>query len=133
MSNVSPIRDESDYDVALVRISELMDAAPGSSEGDLLDVLVTLVEAYEEKHWRIEPPDPIDAIKIRMEQRGLSRKDLEKVFGSRSRVSEILNRKRPLTLDMIRKLHRNLEIPAESLIQPTIRRKAAPRRRRRAA
>jgi HTH-type transcriptional regulator/antitoxin HigA len=110
-----------------------MDAIPGSAEGDLLDVLVTLVEAYEEKHWRIEPPDPIDAIKIRMEQRGLSRKDLEKVFGSRSRVSEILNRKRPLTLDMIRKLHRNLEIPAESLIQPTIRRKAPPRRRRRAA
>ena len=88
---------------------------------------MTLVEAYEEHHWRVEPPDPIDAIKLRMEQRGLTRGDLEKVLGSKSRVSEILNRKRPLTVEMMRRLHERLAIPAESLIKPTIR----PVRRRR--
>jgi HTH-type transcriptional regulator/antitoxin HigA len=133
MKAVAPIRNESDYDAALARIEVLMDAAPGSSRGDLLDVLVTLVEAYEEKRWRIEPPDPIDAIKARLEQRGLTRSHLEKMLGTRGRVSEILNRKRPLTLEMIRRLHRDLGIPAESLIQPTTRRSSATRRRRTAA
>jgi len=122
---VKPIRNESDYDAALADVEELMDAKPGTSKGDRLDVLVTLLEAYEEKHWRVDPPDPIDAIKTRMEQRGLTRSDLEKVLGSRSRVSEILNRKRPLTLEMIRRLHRQLGIPAESLIRPTTRRRRA--------
>ena len=123
--NVKPIRSESDYDDALAEVAELMDARPGTRKGDRLDVLVTLVEAYEERHWRIDPPDPIDAIKFRMEQRGLTRRDLEDVLGSRSRVSEILNRRRPLTLEMIRRLHRELGIPADSLIRPTTKRRTA--------
>ena len=117
--NVKPIRTEADYDAALAEVEQLMDAKPGTRKGDRLDVLVTLLEAYEERHWRVDPPDPIEAIKFRMEQRGLTRRDLEKVFGSRGRVSEILNRRRPLTLEMIRRLHRELGIPAESLIRPT--------------
>lgn len=125
--NVKPIRVEADYDAALAEVEQLMDAKPGTRKGDRLDVLVTLIEAYEEKHWRIDPPDPIEAIKLRMEQRGLTRRDLEKVLGSRGRVPEILNRRRPLTLEMIRRLHRELGIPAESLIRPTTkgRRRAA--------
>lgn len=123
--NVKPIRSESDYEAALAEVEGLMDARPGTRKGDRLDVLVTLLEAYEEKRWHIAPPDPIDAIKLRMEQRGLTRRDLEKVLGSRGRVSEILNRKRPLTLEMIRRLHRQLGIPAESLIKPTTRRRKA--------
>jgi HTH-type transcriptional regulator/antitoxin HigA len=130
---ISPIKTEADYDAALVEIATLMDAEPDTPEGDRLDVLVTLVEAYEERHWRIEPPDPIAAIKLRMQQRGLSRSDLEKVFGSKSRVSEVLNRKRPLTLEMIRRLRATLGIPAESLIQPTIRQRRLKKRRTKAA
>jgi HTH-type transcriptional regulator / antitoxin HigA len=133
MKTVRSIRNEADYDATLARIDTLMDAAPGSREGDTLDVLVTLVEAYEEKRWRIDPPDPIDAIKARLEQRGLTRKHLETLLGARGRVSEILNRKRPLTLEMIRRLHRDLGIPAESLIQPTTRAKSTARRKRSAA
>lgn len=123
--DVKPIRSESDYNAALEEVEVLMDAKPGTWKGDRLDVLVTLLEAYEEKQWRIDPPDPIDAIKLRIEQRGLTRRDLEEVLGSRSRVSEILNRKRPLTLEMIRRLHRQLGIPAESLIKPTTKRRRA--------
>lgn len=119
MHTIKPIRTEADYDWALAEIDRLMDAEPGTQEGDRLDVLVTLVEAYESQHWRIDPPDPIEAIKLRMQQRGLTRQDLEKVLGSKSRVSEVLNRKRPLTLQMIRRLHELWEIPAESLIQST--------------
>lgn len=118
--DVKPLKTEADYDSALAEIADLMDARPDTADGDRLEVLVTLVEAYEEKRWRIDPPDPIEAIKLRMEQRGLSRKDLEKVLGSRSRVSEVLNRKRGLTIEMIRRLHKELGIPAESLIRPTI-------------
>ena len=125
--NIKPIKSESDYDAALAEIADLMDAQAGTPGGDRLDVLVTLVEAYEEKHWRVNPPDPIDAIKLRMEQRGLTRRDLERVLGTKSRVSEVLNRKRPLTMEMVRRLHSTLGIPAESLIQPTTRR-ANPRR-----
>ena len=128
--NVKPIKNESDYDAALAEIAELMDACANTPEGDRLDVLVTLVEAYEEKHWRVNPPDPIEAIKLRMQQRGLSRNDLEKVLGSKSRVSEVLNRKRPLTIEMIRRLHGKLGIPAESLIQATTTRRARQRRGR---
>src|SRR5262245_25673851 len=123
MNTIKPIKTEADYDAALAEIDTLMDAKSGTSEGDRLDVLVTLVEAYEEKHWRIDPPDPIEAIKLRMQQRGLSRGDLEKVLGSKGRVSEVLNRKRPLTLEMIRRLHSLWGIPAESLIQPTTRKR----------
>lgn len=122
--NVKPIKNESDYDAALAQIEGLMDARPNTPEGDRLDVLVTLAEAYEEKHWSVDPPDPIEAIKMRMEQRGLTRRDLEKVLGSKSRVSEVMNRKRPLTMEMIRRLHRKFGIPAESLIQPTTRSRA---------
>lgn len=127
---VRPIKSESDYEAALAEIDKLMDSRRGTAKGDRLDVLVTLVEAYEERRWRVEPPDPIDAIKLRMEQRGLTRRDLEKVLGTKSRVSEILNRKRPLTVEMMRRLHDRLAIPAESLIKPTIR--PVPRRRTRA-
>jgi HTH-type transcriptional regulator/antitoxin HigA len=125
MNVIKPIKTEADYDDALAEITTLMDAGPDTPEGDRLDILVTLVEAYEAKYWRIDPPDPIEAIKLRMQQRGLSRRDLEKVLGSKSRVSEVLNRKRPLTLEMIRRLHTTLGIPAESLIQPTTRKQRA--------
>jgi HTH-type transcriptional regulator/antitoxin HigA len=128
MSEIKPIKSEADYDAALAEITSLMDAEPGTPEGDRLDVLVTLVEAYEAKHWRIDPPDPIEAIRLRMQQRRLSRRDLEKVLGSKSRVSEVLNRKRPLTLDMIRRLHATLGIPPESLIQPTTRKRRVKKR-----
>lgn len=125
MNAIKPIKTETDYDEVLAEISTLMDAEPGTPEGDQLDVLVTLVEAYEAKHWRIDLPDPIAAIELRMQQKGLTRRDLEKILGSRSRVSEILNHKRPLTLEMIRRLHSLWGIPAESLIQPTTRKPRA--------
>jgi HTH-type transcriptional regulator/antitoxin HigA len=128
---VTPIKNEAAYTAALAEIDRLMDAAPDTPRGDRLDVLVTLVEAYEREHWSIDPPDPIDAIKVRMEQRGVSRRELEALLGGRNRVSEVLNRKRPLTIDMIRRLHRGLDIPAESLIKPTVR--STRRRARRTA
>jgi HTH-type transcriptional regulator / antitoxin HigA len=124
---IKPIKTEQDYDAALVEIDRLMNASLGTWRGDRLDVLVILVEAYEATNWAIDPPDPIDAIKLRMEQRGLTRRDLEASLGGRGRVSEVLSRRRPLTLAMIRQLHARLGIPAESLIRPTARR---PRRKR---
>jgi len=127
MKAIKPIKTEADYAAVLVEIDTIMDAELGTLEGDRLDVLVTLVEAYEAKHWQISPPDPIVAIELRMRQKGLTRQDLEKILGSRSRVSEILNRKRPLTLEMIRRLHALWRIPAESLIQPTTRKRRAKR------
>ena len=128
---IGPVRTEADYDSALREIERLMDATPGTPRGDRLDVLVTLVEAYEDRRWRIEAPDPIDALGIRMEERGLTRRDLEKYLGSSGRVSEILNRKRPLTLEMMRRLHVELGIPAESFMRPT--RKGRPHRKTTAA
>jgi len=116
--DIKPIRTESDYETALEEIEHLWGGAYGSPEGDKLDVLVTLVEAYEEKHHPIPPPDPIEAILHRMESQGLSYRELEPYIGSHDRVSEILNRKRPLTLNMIRKLQSELGISAEVLIQP---------------
>jgi HTH-type transcriptional regulator/antitoxin HigA len=95
-----------------------IDAAPGTREADRLDILTTLVEAYEEKHHRIPLPDPVDAIQYYMESRGLTRRDMEQYVGSRARVSEVLNRKRALTMEMIRNLHAGLGIPAEVLIRP---------------
>ena len=115
---IKPIRTEADYEAALEEIGRLLGAAYGSPEGDKLDILVTLVEAYEEKHHPIPPPDPIEAILHHIESQGLSRCELEPYIGSRKRVSEILNRKRPLTLDMIRKLQSGLGISADILIQP---------------
>jgi HTH-type transcriptional regulator/antitoxin HigA len=116
--NIKPIRTEADYETALEEIERLWGAVYGSPEGDKLDVLVTLVEAYEEKYHPIPPPDPIEAILHHIESQGLSRRELEPYIGSRARVSEILNRKRPLTLNMIRKLKSGLGISADVLIQP---------------
>ncbi|MEJ2080286.1 MAG: helix-turn-helix domain-containing protein [Acidobacteriota bacterium] len=116
---VRPIHDEGDYEAALAEVDGLMDAEPGTPEGDRLDVLVALVEAYEDRHWAIEAPDPIEAIRARMEQEGLRQKDLVPMIGSRGRVSEILSRKRALTLPMIRRLAEGLDLPAEVLIQET--------------
>lgn len=111
------IRTEKDYQDALERLNVLMDAAPGSPEDDELDLLSFLVEKYEEEHFPIDLPDPLEAIKFRMEQQGLTRKDLVQYIGSQSKVSEVLNRKRPLSLAMIRALHDGLGIPAEVLLQ----------------
>ncbi len=115
--DIKPIKTEADYDAMLKKIEVLFNAEAGTPEGDKLEVLVTLVEAYEQKHYEIPPPDPIDAIEYHMERLSLSRRDLEPYVGSRARVSEILNRKRPLSLRMIRKLEAGLNIPASILIQ----------------
>ena len=116
--DIHPIHTEADYRATLKEISALMDSDPeaGTPEGDRLDILSTLVVAYEARHFPVGMPDPIEAIKFRMEQIGLSVKDLEPIIGKRKRIYEILNRKRPLTLPMIRRLHRVLGIPAEVLI-----------------
>lgn len=114
--NIQPIKTEADYDAALARAYELMDAKANSPEGDELDVITTLIESYENKHYPINTPDPIEAILFRMEQSGLIDKDLSDYIGHSGRVSEILNYKRKLTLTMIRKLHKGLKIPTESLI-----------------
>ncbi|MDE0466684.1 MAG: transcriptional regulator [Candidatus Poribacteria bacterium] len=116
--DIKPIRSEADYETALKSIDQLWDAAQGSTEADQLDVLVTLVEVYEEKHYPILPPDPIEAILHYMESQELSESDLETYLGSRTCVSEVLNRERALSLDMIRKLHKGLGIPADILVQP---------------
>ena len=118
--NVKPIRKKVDYEAALREIEKLISAAPkpGTPKADKLDVLTTLVEAYESKHHPIAPPDPIEAIKFAMEQFGITRKDLQSQLGSRSRVSEVLNRRRPLTMTMAWRLHVAHGIPAESLLRP---------------
>lgn len=116
--DIQPIKTEADYEAALAEIDRLWGATYGSPEGDKLDILATLVEVYEEKHYPIEPPDPIEAILHQLESRGLTRSDLEPYLGSRGRVSEILNRKRPLSLEMIRKLQAGLDISADILVQP---------------
>jgi HTH-type transcriptional regulator/antitoxin HigA len=119
---IRPIRTEADYKATLKEVSQLVENDPelGTPEGDRLDVLATLVQAYEAKHYPIDLPDPIEAIKFRMEQAGLTAKDLEPMIGQRNRVYEILNRKRALTLPMIWRLHQQLGIPAESLIRPPV-------------
>jgi HTH-type transcriptional regulator / antitoxin HigA len=114
---IKPIRTEADYEAALAEVERLWGAEPGTPDGDRFEVLFTLVEAYEEKQYPILPPDPVEAIKYFMESRGLERRDLEPYIGPGGRVSEVLNRKRPLTLAMIRKLNAGLGIPAEVLIQ----------------
>ena len=113
---IHPVKTEADYKKALLRIDELMDAAPDTIEGEELEVLATLVGVYEGEHFPIGSPDPVAAIKFRMEQMGLSRKALEPFLGGRSRVSEVLNRKRGLSMNQIRKLHKGLKIPLENLI-----------------
>ena len=121
---VRPIHNETDYDAALREVDRLMDAAPGTPDGDRLDVLVTLIEVYEARHWSIGLPDPLSAIRERMAQRNLRPRDLEPMIGSRGRVSEILAGKRALTLPMIRRLSKGLDLPADILIQevPRVRR-----------
>ena len=114
--DIKPIRTKADYGNALARIAELMDAAPGSEAGAELDVLATLIDAYEARNFPIDPPDPIEAIKFRMEQKGLKRKDLEPLLGGRSRVSEVLSGKRGLSIQQIRNLHAGLRIPYENLL-----------------
>ena len=117
---VRPVRTEADYDAALCDIDALMDARPGTLDGDHLDVLVTLVQAYEARHHPVPPPDPVDAIRFRMEQSGLTPRDLEPYIGTRARVSEVLNRRRSLTLPMIRRLADGLRIAADVLVRETI-------------
>jgi HTH-type transcriptional regulator / antitoxin HigA len=115
---ISPIKTESDYAAAMRRIEAVCGAAPGTPEGDELDVLATLAEAYERQHYPIDLPDPVEAIKFRLEQEGKDYRALIGVIGQRTRVYEVMRRARPLSLNMIRKLHSQLEIPAEVLIQP---------------
>ena len=115
--DIKPIKTDADYRAALSEVEKLMMAEPDTPEGEKLDVWVTLVEAYERKHYPLDLPDPIEAIKFVMEQKGLTVKDLEPMIGKSNRVYEVLNHKRPLTLKMIWRLHEQLGIPAESLIK----------------
>lgn len=116
--DIRPIRTKADHRAALKEVERLWEAEPGTPDGDRIDVLVTLIEAYEAKHSPIPAPDPIAAIEFMMEQKGLNRRDLEPAIGSRGRVSEVLTRKRPLTLPMVRELSTLLQIPAAVLVQP---------------
>lgn len=118
--NIKPIKTKADYRAALKEIEGLMTAQPNTPQGERLDVLATLVEAYERKHYPMELPDPIEAIKFRMESLGLKPKDLQPMIGGLNRVYEVLNYTRPLTLSMIRRLHEGLGIPAECLIKSTV-------------
>lgn len=113
---IKPIKNKRDYESALKEIDLLLDAKPKTARADKLEILTILVEDYEKKHFPIDPPDPIEAIKFRMEQMELTRKDLETCIGSRARVSEVLNHKRQLTLNMIKSLHKVLGIPVTALI-----------------
>jgi HTH-type transcriptional regulator/antitoxin HigA len=124
-SELKPIRTRADYKWALGEVERLWGAQSGTPEGDRLDILATLIDAYEKEHYPMDPPDPIEAIRFRMEQQGLTRKDLEPLIGTRTRVSEVLNRKRGLSIEMIRRLHEVLGIPADVLIRPTRSDKAA--------
>jgi HTH-type transcriptional regulator/antitoxin HigA len=122
---IKPIRCDADYQAALDEIACLMTAVPGTPEGERLDVLTTLVEAWERVHFSLELPDPIEAIKFVMDQQGLSVKDLEPMIGKPNRIYEVLSGKRPLTLRMIRRLNQELGIPAECLIKEPVRSRAA--------
>ena len=113
---IKPLRSKKDLSEALARIDELIDAQHGTPEYDELEILSTLVEAYEDKHCPILPPDPVEAIKFRMDQMGLRQSDIARFLGGKNRASEVLSRKRPLSLRMIRNLHRNLNIPSDSLL-----------------
>jgi HTH-type transcriptional regulator/antitoxin HigA len=123
--DIRPIRNDTDHARALEVVEQLWGADPDTPEGEALEVLVTLIDAYEARHHPLDPPDPIEAILFRMEQQGLSRSDLEPMIGGRGRVSEVLNGKRGLSLRMIRRLHEQLGIPAEILIQSSGRDEAA--------
>jgi HTH-type transcriptional regulator / antitoxin HigA len=118
-TEMKPIRTETDYEAALEEVAALWGAASDTPKGDRLDVLATLIDVYEAKHHAMDPPDPVEAIKFRMEQQGMTRKDLEDIIGTRTRIAEVLNRKRSLSIGMIRRLHDQLGISAEILIQPS--------------
>jgi HTH-type transcriptional regulator/antitoxin HigA len=119
MKALKPVRTAKDHEAALQEVERLWGAKLGTPKGDRLDVLATLIEVYESEHYPVDPPDPIEAIKFRMEQQGLVRKDLEGIIGTRTRVAEVLNRHRPLSIAMIRRLHAKLGVPAEILIRET--------------
>ena len=123
-ADVKPIRTKRDYEAALKEVERLWGARAGTSDGDRLDVLATLIDVYEAEHYPMDPPDPIEAIKFRMEQQGLTRRDLEEIIGTRTRIAEVLNRKRGLSIAMIRRLHERLGISAEVLIRPSRKRAA---------
>jgi HTH-type transcriptional regulator/antitoxin HigA len=123
--DIRPIRTKADHRAALKEVERLWEANPGTPDGDRVDVLVTLIEAYEAKHFPIDAPDPIAAITFMMEQKGLTRRDLEPAIGSRGRVSEVMTRRRPLTLPMVRALSQLLAIPTDVLAQAYETRSAA--------
>lgn len=125
IGELKPVRSKADYKRALAEVERLWGAKSGTLEGDRLDILATLIDAYETEHYPMDPPDPIAAIKFRMEQQGLSRKDLEPLIGTRTRVAEVLNHKRSLSIGMIRRLHDHLGISAEVLIRPSRKDEAA--------
>ena len=119
-NELKPIRSKADYKNALAELERLWGAKSGTPKGDRLDVLATLIDVYETQHFPMDPPDPIEAIQFRMDQQGLSRKDLEPLIGTRARVAEVMNnRRRSLSIDIIRRLHEQLGISAEILIRPT--------------
>ncbi len=124
-TEIKPIRNEKDYDAALAEVERLWGAKSGTPRGDRLDVLATLIEVYEGERFPMDPPDPIEAIKFRMEQQGLTRKDLEDIIGTRTRIAEVLARKRGLSIAMIRRLHDKLGISADVLIRPSRKSEAA--------
>lgn len=123
-TEIKPIRTKRDYKGALKEVERLWGAKSGTADGDRLDILATLIDVYENEHYPMDPPDPIEAIKFRMEQQGLTRRDLEEIIGTRTRIAEVLNRKRGLSITMIRRLHERLGISADVLIRPS-RKKAA--------
>lgn len=124
-AGLKPIRSEADYQTALAEVERLWGSRSGTPEGDRLDILATLIDVYESERHPMDPPDPVEAIKFRMEQQGLTRKELEPLIGTRTRVAEVLNRKRSLSIAMIRRLHERLGISAETLIRPSGRGRAA--------
>jgi HTH-type transcriptional regulator / antitoxin HigA len=123
-AEVRPIRSNADYEAALKEVERLWGAKSGTRNGDRLDVLATLIDAYEAEHFPVDPPDPIEAIKFRMEQQNLTRRDLEEIIGTRTRIAEVLSGKRGLSIGMIRRLHERLGISAEVLIRPSRKRAA---------
>ena len=123
-AEVRPIRTKRDYEAALREVERLWGAKTGSRDGDRLNVLAILIDAYEADRYRMDPPDPIEAIKFRMEQQGLTRRDLEEIIGTRTRIAEVMNRKRGLSIAMIRRLHERLGISADVLIRPSRKRAA---------
>ena len=124
MAPVKPIRTEADYETALAEVERLWGANAGTPKGDRLDVLATLIDAYENEHYPMDPPDPIHAIKFRMDQQGLSRKDLEGIIGTRTRIAEVLNGRPGLSINMIRRLNQKLGIPADIPIRRSRKRAA---------